>query len=280
MASKSEKRLIVNADDYGTNDKRNRGILQAAREGIVTSTSIIANLIEAGASVQNLKDGFGSRIGIHLNLTAGVPLAGRPRTLASPSGNFWDKKTVWRKALGGNFDLNEIEEEFTAQLDHLLRLGIKPDHIDGNNHIHVFPGITEKVAQLARALDIVSVRLPREPFFTWRQYVQQNAFKKSLFNRLSRSAASIFTRHGLYCQDNFAGIQFPVVAHLESLRSFMANLPEGTTELMCHPGYRDPKGSAFSGIQREQELSVLTNKILLDDLRRFKIRLVSYSDML
>jgi len=37
------KRLIVNADDFGLTENVNRGILDAHREGIVTSTTLLAN---------------------------------------------------------------------------------------------------------------------------------------------------------------------------------------------------------------------------------------------
>ena len=55
MDLRTEKQLIVNADDYGTNEARNRGILEAAREGIVTTTTIIANAITSDDSLHNLQ---------------------------------------------------------------------------------------------------------------------------------------------------------------------------------------------------------------------------------
>jgi predicted glycoside hydrolase/deacetylase ChbG (UPF0249 family) len=276
---KAEKQLIVNADDYGTNKARNRGILEAAREGIVTTTSVIANAITSDDSLLNLKKQFGTCIGIHLNLTMGVPLSDRPKTLLDQSGKFWNKRTIWQKALHGDLDLSAVEEEFAAQVNHLLKLGIQPDHIDGNNHIHVFPGIAEVLARLARSFGVTWVRLPLEPFTAWCQWFRKNACKKSFMGHLSQRAAEVFTAHGLRFTDNFAGIQFPVVPKLESLKAFVANLPYGTTELMCHPGYQDPQAGRFSSAQREQELYVLTHRALLDDIRAYSVRLISYSEM-
>ena len=279
MDSKPEKQLIVNADDYGTNPARNRGILQAAREGIVTTTSVIANSITPGTAVSDLRASFGTRIGIHLNLTMGTPLTAGATTLTGPSGAFWEKETVWRKALHGGLDLSQVEEEFAAQINHVLKLGITPDHIDGNNHIHVFPGIAELTARLAGSFGITRVRVPLEPFSRWHHCLRRNSRKKAFIGRLSRQAALVFAAHGLRFTETFAGIQFPVVSKLESLRAFVANLPHGTTELMCHPGYRDPEAGQFSSAEREHELSVLTNRAVLDDIRRFGIRLISYGDI-
>ena len=279
MDSQPEKQLIVNADDYGTNHARNRGICEAAREGIVTSTSVIAGSITRGDPVHDLRASFGTRIGIHLNLTLGAPLSRRAKTIANASGAFWEKKTVWQKALHGDFDLNEVEDEFAAQFDYLLKLGIAPDHVDGNNHIHVFPGIAEVTARIARSFGVTWVRLPLESFSGWHEYVRRNSRKKSFIGRLSGQAAQVFAGAGLRFTEWFAGIQFPVVSKLESLRAFVANLPHGTTELMCHPGYRDPQAGGFSSAERERELSVLTHRTVLEDVSRFGVRLVSYSEI-
>lgn len=279
MDSQAEKQLIVNADDYGTNDARNRGICEAAREGIVTSTSVIANCVKPGEPLSDLRASFGTRIGIHLNLTMGTPLTVGATTLVTPSGAFWDRETVWRKALHGDLDLTQVEAEFAAQIDHLLKLGIVPDHMDGNNHIHVFPGIAELTARLGSSFGITRVRVPLERSSRWHHHFRSNARKKSFIGRLSRHAAPVFAAHGLRFTGGFAGIQFPVVSKLESVRAFVANLPHGTMELMCHPGYRDPEAGHFSSAGREHELSVLTNLAVRDDIRRCGIRLISFGDI-
>lgn len=273
------KYLIVNADDYATDTDRNRGILEAAEHGIVTSTTIIANKLEADDSLSQLKDVFGGRFGVHLNLTSGTPLGGEALTLTDQSGRFLNKRAVWQKAFCRTFDLAEVEREFTVQIDHLVRLGIRPDHIDGNNHIHAFPGIAEVVARLANAFGIMWVRLPLEPFTGWRQCAQPAALKKSFIGFLARKAGSIFRKHGILFTDSFNGIQFPAVSNVESLRSFVANLSPGITELMCHPGYAGDGSNPFSSAAREAELKALTHPAVLEEIGRRDIRLISYSEV-
>jgi predicted glycoside hydrolase/deacetylase ChbG (UPF0249 family) len=275
----AEKYLIVNADDYGTDPHRNRGILEAAQHGIVTSTTVIANRLAMDDSLSQLTDVFGGRIGIHLNLTSGVPLGGRALTLTDQSGRFFDRTTAWQKAFRRAFDLSEVEREFTAQINHLLRLGVRLDHIDGNNHIHVFPGIAPMVARLANTFNIARVRLPLEPFTGWRQYVQSGTFKKSFIGFLAAKAAPVFREHGLRFTDTFGGIQFPKVSRVESLRAFVANLYTGTTELMCHPGYAGDGGNPFSSIEREAELKALTHPEVLKEITRRNVQLIAYGEV-
>jgi chitin disaccharide deacetylase len=274
----SGKYLIVNADDYATDQDRNRGILEAAERGIVTSTTIIANRLGAGDSLSRLEKVFAGRTGIHLNLTFGVPLGGNALTLTDEFGRFLNKTTVWQKAFRRTLDLAEVEREFTAQINHLLMFGIRPDHIDGNNHIHVFPDIAKVVARLANHFAITWVRLPQEPFTCWRQYVQPGTFKKSFIGLLSHKAAPVFREHGLRFTDSFSGIQFPKISRVESLRAFVANLPTGTTELMCHPGYSGDGSNPFSSAAREAELKALTHPAVFEEVAQRDIRLISYRE--
>jgi len=81
------KYLIVNADDYNTDSERNRGIIQAVQDGMVTSVSVIANLHGEDGALAKVKGAMGARIGIHLNLTRGKPLVSGLKTLADGTEN-------------------------------------------------------------------------------------------------------------------------------------------------------------------------------------------------
>jgi len=272
------KYLIVNADDYNTDSERNRGILQAARGGIVTSVSVIANRTFTDEAAARLRNALGAGIGVHLNLTSGRPLISGLKTLADERGLFYPRQTAWRKALLGKFAMKEVEEEFAAQVAALNAAGIAPDHLDGNNHIHVFPGIAQAAACLAQRCGIPRIRLPLE-LFSWRQYLQPRALKKYWIGRLSRQARRMFQGCGLRCTTHFAGIQFPRVAQAASLKAFLARVPEGTTELMCHPGYQNRAENPFSTYERELELEALTSAEVLAEVRRLNIHLISYGEI-
>ncbi|MBW2652504.1 MAG: ChbG/HpnK family deacetylase [Deltaproteobacteria bacterium] len=249
------KHLIVNADDYNTDRERNRGILQAAQDGIVTSVTVITNLVWDDAVLSDLKTVFDLRVGIHLNLTKGIPITKDTESLVNKNGRFFEKREAWWEA------------------------GITPDHIDGNNHIHIFPEIIMVVARLANDFGISKIRVPYESFWNASYYFRSAMVKKQLIGNISKKARLVFKEHGLRFPDCFAGIQFPRVSSVESLKLFIKNLPEGITELMCHPGYAIPSGSGFSTVAREQELFALTNLSVLQDVRDRNVNLISYSDI-
>jgi len=273
------RNLIVNADDFNSDEERNRGIVEAAEKGIVTSVSVIANLPFHAESVSKLKAVFGSRIGVHLNLTKGVPITRRATTLVDETNQFFKKKNAWRRALLHQYDLKEVEEEFAAQISRLRELGITPDHLDGNNHLHVFPGIAEVTARLAGDFNIKKIRLPLEKFQTPRHYFQPKAFKKYFFGLLAKRVAFMFKSFGLFSPEHFAGIQFPRISEIESLLKFFRKLPPGITELMCHPGFRNVSMPLSSQPRHEDELAALTNLEVLAALKHEQITLISFHEM-
>ena len=270
------KYLIVNADDYNTDRERNRGIIQAARDGIVTSATVISNLPWDDNALADLTVTFGNNVGIHLNLTKGFPVTSGLKTVVDSGGKFLPKKQIWFRAMFRLLDLRELETEFVAQIAHLQEAGISPDHIDSNNHIHVSPGISEVVARIAKRFGISKIRLPLEPFYPYGESLKKGGLKKLFISMLSLRARSVFKRFGLCFTDNFAGIQYPCVSEVESLRRFIMNLPEGTTELMCHPGYSSSSGNPFSNEEREKELAALTHPAVVQDIKDCNIKLISY----
>ncbi len=69
-----EQRLIINADDFGLCESVNKGIVEAHTKGVLTSTTIMANMPAAEQAVELAKNLPTLGVGVHLNLTNGKPL--------------------------------------------------------------------------------------------------------------------------------------------------------------------------------------------------------------
>lgn len=271
----SGRSLIVNADDFNSDAERSRGILEARTEGIVSSTTVLTNLPLSDQTIAELRKAFGPAIGVHLNLTKGHPLTSG-RSLVDGTGLFFDKQDAWQRALQKGYDLDKVFDEFSAQVEQLIDNGIRPSHLDGNNHLHIFPGIAGVVAKVAVRYDIRQLRLPletlSEPGWIW-------PGKRYFINRLSRRAERIFSRSGLSFTDHFRGIHFPRPGQTEDLVHLIESLPRGVTELMCHPGYTDADSGEFSNSEREAELAELTAPEVIEVIEENDIRLISYADL-
>jgi len=246
------KQLIVNADDFGLTEGVNRGILDAHRDGIVTSTTLMANGIAFESAAAASKRFYRLGIGVHLNLTEGAPVADATqiRTLVDRGGRLhMTPARLWAGIATGRVSLADIEFELRAQVNKVMGTGLSPTHFDGHKHIHVLPAVSEIVIRLAREFGVPAVRCPMEqnahkslPFRSHRP-LAISRIKQYLVTRAVSAMARNFRRKlekaALLSPARFYGISDTGFLDASTIRRILASLPQGASELMCHPGYRD-----------------------------------------
>lgn len=270
--------LIVNADDLGSNPDRDRGILEAYTQGIVTSVSLLANgpsFTSAAAYVNKHK----VPTGVHLNLADGIALCGEIKGLTGPNGELPRKNKLRECLEGGNCDQEAIRRELAAQIKRVLDHGITPDHIDSHQHCQIFPCITQMIVELSTEFGIKAMRTtcPAEP--TEDDPQGKLGEEIALYRRFADNAQDAIHKANLCTPDGLYGM--PLLNRLDEthLCQLLACLPEGKWELMTHPGYTSDTGNPFDGKQREIELHALTSKKALDMIRQRNIRLCNFGDL-
>jgi hopanoid biosynthesis associated protein HpnK len=290
------KNLIVNADDLGWTEGVNRGILDAFRRGIVTSTSLLANGSAFTEAVKSAKSVPRLGVGVHLNLSDGTPTADRESvtSLLNDDGVFADgpESLLWKKARRGLI-LDEVEEEWDAQIQKVRDAGIRPTHLDGHKHVHMLPGLFEIALRLAKKHGIEAIRVSLEESslrsalasgsehragVVMKQGVQARGLKL-----LARDARKQAARMGIATADYFCGIAQTGEWTLAGVEHLLENLPEGTTELMCHPGYADEtlqKTATRLQASRQKELEILTDTRIRKLVASQGIRLIDYGSVI
>ena len=74
--------VIVNADDFGQSVNVNRAIIDCFQKGLISSTTIMANMPAFDDAVDlAIENGFHQTVGVHLNLTDGEPLVSALRSI-------------------------------------------------------------------------------------------------------------------------------------------------------------------------------------------------------
>ena len=138
-----ERLLIVNADDFGLSKGQNYGIIEACRNGIVTSTTALVNGQAIDHAVQLSRDEPSLAIGMHFVLTMGKPLTAMPGLTRDGVLGKW----IWQLAEEDALPLEEITQELASQYLRFIELfGRKPTHLDSHHHVHMFPQIFPIVA--------------------------------------------------------------------------------------------------------------------------------------
>ena len=244
--STSLRRLIVNADDLGYDPAVNEGIVQAMRSGVVTSATLMVNLPHSahGATLAR-----GLPVGLHLNLSRGTPLSARfPRAMLQ--GANFDEARV------GSLKAKVVAAEAEAQLDRAeALLGAPATHVDVHRHLHRFPAVLEALGQVAsgRGLPV---------------------------RALDEAMRAELRRAGVRTTDHFVGEAGGEAYWTEKrVAETVAELDEGLTELMCHPGYPPRETRTSYALQRAVELATLTSATARRALADAGITLASFADL-
>lgn len=156
--------LIVNADDYGLTTGVSRGILQAHRDGIVTSTSVLTLAPAFATTASWLHDVPSLGVGVHLAAVG----EDQPLLSAAEIPTLVDKRgrlaSSWRQFLPraaiGRVDPGDLAREFGAQIEAVVATGVGIGHLDTHQHLHLWPSVRGVVLDLAERLG-VGVRVTR-----------------------------------------------------------------------------------------------------------------------
>ena len=270
--------LIINADDLGSSTERDRGILEAFKQGIVTSASLLANGPSFITAVAQAK-GAGLPVGVHLNLAEGSTLTGQIKDLTDISGQLPGKHKLRQCLAAEACDRAALRNELAAQIERILNAGLQPDHLDSHQHCQLFPCLTSMITELAKEYGIPAIRtsLPAEPAEA--DPGEQLGEELTLYRQLSRQAHATIINAGLKTTDGLWGM--PMLNGLDATRlcQLLVNLPEGCWELMTHPGYPCHQGRAFDGPQRRIELQALISTEAQGIISRRRIRLCTFGDL-
>jgi chitin disaccharide deacetylase len=284
------RRLIVNADDFGLTSGVNRAIVEGNRSGIVTSATLMANARATDPAIDLAKAQPGLKIGGHVVLIDGVPLSENLPSLMENSQNFRSSlKQFAMAAVRKQISAEEVQREAEAQIRKIQSRGITLTHLDSHKHTHMFPHILRPLLRAAKACGIRAIRNPFEPLRCWPAGMVLGAPKLWLrssgvmaFQMFAAEFRSALKEYEMVSTDGTVGIAVTGLLDQQRLLRILEALPDGTWELVCHPGYSDADlqqaGTRLTE-SREIELSALTSAETKKALAGRDIKLISYADL-
>ena len=285
------RRLIVNADDFGFTSGVNRAIVEAHSRGVVTSSTLMANGPAFAEAAQLAKTIPRLSIGCHVVLIDGRPVLGVEQLPSLTSGAEFRNglMTFAARAIAGRIDADEITAEATAQIRKIQSAGIAVSHLDTHKHTHLFPKILRPLLRAAGACGIRAVRNPFGPRLPlrsgqllarpglWTRYAELR-----VLGRFAGKFRAAVDREGFVTPDGTLGIVVTGVLDETLFHAIARNIPQGTWEFVCHPGYNDAdlrRAETRLRQSRETELRVLTLPAAREVLLQEGIELISYRDL-
>ncbi len=242
------KYLIINADDFGLAPGINQAVIDLHQAGVVTSTSLMVNMPGFNDAAKQVRHAPTLGVGLHFNLSEGSPIAPANwiPSLVDPKGEFSNNL---------DWDESDVMTELKAQMHRLQSAGINPTHIDSHGYIQKRMAVCRPMLLLARTMNLPMRRTGWEP--------------DARINSLPGVVDKFYSN--VYFEGNGKSLL------LDNLYS----VPDGISELICHPGYVDehlPKVSTWIEA-REIEGRVLADPDVLQTIRELKIRLINYSQV-
>ncbi len=232
-------------------------------------------------------------VGCHVVLVDGTPVspADTIDTLvairsAEPEKFFSSLSAFAARAMLGGFDQDQLVTEITAQIRKIQAAGLQVTHLDTHKHAHMFPEILTALLRAARICGVRAIRNPIVPVKSlpaklfkgkrelWKRYSQVR-----VLHTFSRQFLQKTKRAGIFAPDGVIGVIETGMVDAELLRQTIAKLPEGTWELVCHPGYDDADlGAVRTRLRasRGQERDLLVSPEFRQFLAEQKIELLGY----
>jgi hopanoid biosynthesis associated protein HpnK len=279
------KRLIITGDDFGASSAVNEAIEQAHRQGILNTASLMVGAEAAEDAVRRAQRLPELRVGLHLVLVCGKPVlpaaeipglvdaeGALPSRLGRAGVRFFFLPRVRR----------QLAAEIRAQFAAFQATGLALDHVNAHNHMHLHPTVLGLVLRIGAEFGLRAVRLPHEPFLaSWRAtregLVRRAANDLLLWPLLAAHRARL-ARAGMVSNDYVFGMNDTGTMDRNRLLGFLAHLPDGISEIYCHPATEAWPGveAAAQGYRFAAELAALTDAAVAAAIPRLGIQRTAF----
>lgn len=274
----------MNADDFGLTPGVNRAIVELHHAGVLTSATLMAKAGATSEAIAMARATPTLGVGCHVVLVDGDPVL-PPSEIASlidqTTGRFPVSLGVFLTRLfTGRIRSAEIEAEAAAQIARLQDAGLRLTHIDTHKHTHMFPPVLRPVLRAARASGIGAVRNPFEPEWAVRVTPRASLVRVGevyVLRRLGPFFRRLIARERFATTDGTIAVVGTGTLDSDAVRSLLGELPEGTWELVTHPGYND---ADLDRIRTRLRASREIERQALTTLRDFPaVDLISFDDL-
>jgi predicted glycoside hydrolase/deacetylase ChbG (UPF0249 family) len=287
------KKLIINADGYGFFYGANRAIEETVQAGIVTSISVNVNFPAAQELPEFLKRYPHISVAVHLNPIAGYPVSPIQEvpSLVNGDGEFYGPEFT-NRLQSGLINLSELELELSRQVELGKQLaGSSLTHIDSQENRHLYPRYFKVFIRIAKKYGIERMRTHSHFICAETANPRKSAIRYYL-NDPVRIVTHLFARYemwlarrsGMRMADRLMSVGWIDGANktlMQSWKNILENVPEGISEVYCHPAYVDDVLRKYATYvdEREKERAVLTSPEIKQAIQEKGIKLTSFYDI-
>jgi hopanoid biosynthesis associated protein HpnK len=260
----------------------NAAIEAAHRRGILTAASLMIGAPEAPDAIARAQALPNLRVGLHVVLVDGEPVADRAQIpgLLDGSGRLRNDLASYGARIAFDASLRrQLETEIGAQFEAYRATGLPLSHVDGHRHFQLHPAVAALIIRVGRRYGMRALRVPVEP---WRVVAQIDPQTQRMSGRIVAPLAAWLRRRvrraGLTTADAVFGLAWSGAMTKSRLAALLGRLPPGLVEIYTHPATANVFDGAAKGYRYEEEFSALCDADCIDAARRSGYALGGYSD--
>jgi hopanoid biosynthesis associated protein HpnK len=274
--SPGARRLVVNADDFGRTASINAAIIQAHRDGILTSASLMVNEPATDEAVALARDHPRLGVGLHLTLLCGHSAldASQIPGLVNARREFGNDPVRVGLRYFAHASLREsLRREMAAQFERFRATGLPLDHVNGHLHLHLHPTIFAILMENVAAWRITHLRLTCDPFWlnvrlARGQWVYRGVHAV-VHHFLVRHARPALRRQAIKHTSAVFGLLQNARVDEGYVTRLLGALPPGDSELYSHPSLDEFR----------HELDALVSPRVRALAQEQRIQLIRYQDL-
>jgi hopanoid biosynthesis associated protein HpnK len=248
------RRLVVNADDFGRSSSINQAVLQAHREGVLTTASLMVNEPACDEAVAIARQHPGLGVGLHLTLVCGhsaLPMEQIPGLVDKNREFSSNPAAVGYRYFFGRSLRPQLRAEIHAQFAKFRATGLPLDHVNGHLHLHLHPAVFRILMEDAAELGLNRLRLTFDPFWLNMGLASGHwgyrAMHAVIFHSLSARARPALRRGGFKHTGAVFGLLQNARVDEDYITRLLPRLPPGDSELYSHPSLDEFKNE-FDGL--------------------------------
>jgi len=254
------KKIIINADDIGLSEGVNRAVSECVDKKRIQSVSIISTGFAFDHAIKALREYDSLSMGVHLCISGPFSALTGASSITDKNGFFLrDYRLFIARLIAGGVSIDDIKQEYEAQIIKVRNSNIRISHIDSHQHLHMIPAIWNIAAELALRYNIPYMRYVNEPISSLYAEISGRAIAKYTSMRIFTmiNSKKYLKPAGLIFNDYLWG--YVNSGHMTSKRieKCILNINGGINEIVLHPAYVNKELLSISPwhINAEKELA-------------------------
>lgn len=232
--------IVVTGDDFGKSEDVNNAVEFCHKNGILTSTSLVATGDAFDGAVIISKRNPTLGVGVHLAIEEFDSLSGLPSTIIDPLTNkFYSYADALKSVATFKYKKPDLVKEYSLQIERVLDCGIPITHLDHHHHLHLYWPVLSAMIRVAKHYNIRYIR----------SQVMLVSKKQTLHKKIYRAFHQRYLKGRIGTSDGYFDL---VHSEFETMYSRLVRLVTSNyrvAEIVAHPC-----------MEKEYEKSFLTDE--------------------